>query len=49
MQAEALLTGYHHAFFWGAVLLALALVAAAIFINAKKDDIPTGEPALAAA
>lgn len=48
VQAEAFLTGYHHAFFWGAVLLALALVAAAVLINAKKDDIPA-EPAMAAA
>lgn len=38
--AEALLSGYHTAFFWGAMLLLLALVAAITLINAKKDDIP---------
>jgi Na+/melibiose symporter-like transporter len=48
VQGQALLVGYHHAFFWGAVLLAVALVVAIVFINAKKDDIPA-EPALAAA
>ena len=34
--------GYHVAFFWGAVLLAAALVVASVFINAKKEDVPTG-------
>jgi EmrB/QacA subfamily drug resistance transporter len=48
VQGEAFLSGYHTAFFWGGILLLLALVAAAVFINAKKDDIPA-EPALAAA
>jgi EmrB/QacA subfamily drug resistance transporter len=48
VQGEAFLAGYHAAFFWAAVLLAVALVAALVFINAKKDDIPA-EPALAAA
>ncbi|TWD84511.1 EmrB/QacA subfamily drug resistance transporter [Kribbella amoyensis] len=37
----AFIHGYHVAFFWGAVLLAAALVVAAVFINAKKDDLPT--------
>jgi EmrB/QacA subfamily drug resistance transporter len=36
----ALIHGYHVAFFWGAVLLAAALVTSFFFINAKKDDIP---------
>ncbi|HEX6754337.1 MAG TPA: MFS transporter [Mycobacteriales bacterium] len=48
VQGEAFLSGYHTAFFWAGILLCLALVAAVVFINAKKDDIPA-EPALAAA
>jgi EmrB/QacA subfamily drug resistance transporter len=48
LQPDALIHGYHVAFFWAAVLLAAGLVFALIFINAKKDDIPS-EPALAAA
>jgi EmrB/QacA subfamily drug resistance transporter len=47
LQPEALIHGYHVAFFWGAVLLAAALVTAIFVINAKKADIPA-EPALAA-
>ncbi len=43
----AFLHGYHVSFFWGAVLLAAALVAAMVFINAKKQDVPT-EGAMAA-
>jgi hypothetical protein len=45
---EALVHGYAVAFFWGAVLLSAALVVAATFINARKQDVPA-EPALAAA
>jgi EmrB/QacA subfamily drug resistance transporter len=37
---SALIHGYHVSFFWGAVLLACALVVAIVVINAKKDDIP---------
>jgi EmrB/QacA subfamily drug resistance transporter len=47
-QFDAFLHGYHVAFFWGAMLLLAALIAAVVFINARKDDIPA-EPALAAA
>jgi EmrB/QacA subfamily drug resistance transporter len=43
----AFIHGYHVAFFWGAVLLASALVVTLVLINAKKDDIPA-EGALAA-
>ena len=43
VQIEALLHGYRVAFFWGAMLLAGALVAAIVFINAKKDDLPVGD------
>jgi EmrB/QacA subfamily drug resistance transporter len=40
VAADALLSGYHTAFFWGAVMLVLALITAVTLINAKKDDIP---------
>jgi EmrB/QacA subfamily drug resistance transporter len=46
LQPDALIHGYHVAFLWAAVLLAAGLVAAVVFINAKKADIPA-EPALA--
>lgn len=42
------LRGYHVSFFWGAVLLAAALVVALVLVNARKEDVPA-EPALAAA
>jgi EmrB/QacA subfamily drug resistance transporter len=48
LQGDALIHGYHVAFFWAAVLLAAGLVAAIVFINAKRADVPA-EPALAAA
>jgi EmrB/QacA subfamily drug resistance transporter len=48
LQGDALIHGYHVAFFWAAVLLAAGLVAAVVFINAKKADIPA-EPAVAVA
>jgi EmrB/QacA subfamily drug resistance transporter len=38
---DALIHGYHVAFFWGAVLFACALVTSAVLITAQKDDIPT--------
>jgi EmrB/QacA subfamily drug resistance transporter len=44
---QALLHGYHVSFFWGAVLLAAALVTAFVFVNARKEDVPT-EGAMAA-
>ena len=37
----ALIRGYHVAFLWGAILLAVALVVAVLFIKAKKEDVPT--------
>ncbi|AWB92353.1 MFS transporter [Aeromicrobium chenweiae] len=40
VMGEAFVHGYHVAFFWGAMLLVLALITAATLINAKKDDIP---------
>jgi EmrB/QacA subfamily drug resistance transporter len=54
VQPDALVHGYHVAFFWGAVLMAAALLVIVLFIDAKKDDIPSRdaaeeEPALAAA
>ena len=37
---SAFVQGYHVAFFWGAVLLLAALVAAALLINARRQDVP---------
>src|SRR5215203_2067184 len=37
---SALIHGYHVAFFWGAMLLAAALVTTLVFINARKEDVP---------
>ncbi len=37
---SAFIQGYHVAFFWGAVLLLAALVAAALLINARRQDVP---------
>lgn len=44
---NALLHGYHVAFFWGAMLLAVSLAVAALLMNAKKEDVPAdaGMPA----
>jgi MFS family permease len=42
----AFIHGYHVAFFWGAVLFAVALVVSVVLITAHKEDIP--DPALAA-
>ena len=38
---DAYLSGYHLAFLVGAILLAIGLVVTLIFINAKKEDVPT--------
>ena len=46
--AQALVEGYHTAFFWGAVLLFAALLVAVFLINAKREDVPS-EPGVAAA
>jgi EmrB/QacA subfamily drug resistance transporter len=40
VASDALVHGYHVAFFWGAMMLIAALVVAVLLINAKKDDIP---------
>jgi predicted MFS family arabinose efflux permease len=48
LQGDALISGYHVAFFWGGTLLLAALICAIVLINAKKDDVPR-EPALAGA
>jgi predicted MFS family arabinose efflux permease len=47
VAADALLRGYHVAFFWGSMLLLAALVVATLLINAKNDDLPA-ESAVAA-
>jgi EmrB/QacA subfamily drug resistance transporter len=48
MTPVALIHGYHVAFYWGAGLLAAALLFAIVLINAKKEDVPS-DSALAAA
>jgi Na+/melibiose symporter-like transporter len=48
LVSPGLIHGYHVSFFWGAVLFACALAAALVFINARKEDVPT-EPGMAAA
>jgi EmrB/QacA subfamily drug resistance transporter len=44
----AYIHGYHVSFFWGAVLLAAALVVALVLINARKEDVPAEGLAAAA-
>ena len=44
----AFISGYHVAFFWGAMLLAGALLTALFVINARRQDVPK-EAAVAAA
>ncbi len=39
----AFLRGYHVSFFWGAVLLAAALVVTLVLINARRQDVPSDE------
>ena len=48
LTPSALIHGYHVSFFWGAVLLFAGLLVTLAFINAKKDDIPAAEEAIAA-
>jgi hypothetical protein len=43
----AFIHGYHVAFLWGAILFAVALVAAIVLITAHKEDIPA-DPAVVA-
>jgi EmrB/QacA subfamily drug resistance transporter len=47
LTPPALIHGYHVAFFWAAALLTVSLVCSVVFINAKKEDVPTG-PGVAA-
>ena len=49
MVPSALIHGYHVSFFWGAMLLLAALAAAIIFINAKRQDVPSDQAMAAAA
>jgi EmrB/QacA subfamily drug resistance transporter len=46
---DALVHGYAVSFFWGAMFLAGALVITVFFINARKDELPNEEEALAGA
>jgi EmrB/QacA subfamily drug resistance transporter len=45
----AFIHGYHVSFFWGGMLLLAALIVAALFINAKKQDVPSELEVAAAA
>ncbi|GAA3533587.1 MFS transporter [Aeromicrobium panaciterrae] len=47
--SDGFVHGYHVAFFWGSMMLVVALIFAVLLINAKKDDIPNeaGVPAAA--
>ena len=49
VTSDAFVHGYHVAFFWGSMMLVVALLFAVFMINAKKDDIPNeaGVPAAA--
>ena len=38
---SAYIDGYHVAFLWGAILLGCALVSAAVFVTARKEDMPS--------
>lgn len=40
LAPEAFISGYHVAFFWGGILLAMALVTAITLVTARKDDVP---------
>jgi EmrB/QacA subfamily drug resistance transporter len=46
LTPEALIHGYHVAFWWGAALLGLALLSTLVFINADKEHMPH-EPGMA--
>lgn len=37
---NALIHGYHVAFFWGSMMLVVSLAVAVFLMNAKKDDVP---------
>ena len=47
VTGQALVEGYHTAFFWGAMLLLAGLLVAAFLINAQREDVPT-EPGVGA-
>jgi hypothetical protein len=47
--AESLVAGFHAGFMWGAVLLALGLIAAAIFVRVRKHEFQSPQPVDAAA
>jgi hypothetical protein len=40
VQNAARVYGFHVGYFWGAVLLALGLLAAVLLVNAKRDALP---------
>lgn len=48
LAPAAFISGYHVAFFWGGILLALALVTAITLVTARKDDVPADGAVVAA-
>jgi hypothetical protein len=48
LTPPALIHGYHVAFLWGAMLLTASLACAAVFVNARKEDVPADADADAA-
>lgn len=42
--AESLVAGFHAGFMWGAALLALGLIAAAIFVRVRKHEFQSPQP-----
>jgi Na+/melibiose symporter-like transporter len=47
LTPEALIHGYHVAFFWGAALLTVALLCTVFLVNARKEDVPSDAAAMA--
>ncbi|MHA3702411.1 MFS transporter [Jatrophihabitans sp. YIM 134969] len=45
---QSLITGYHHAFFIGAILIGAATLVTAVIVRAKKDDVSATEGAIIA-
>jgi EmrB/QacA subfamily drug resistance transporter len=48
LAPAAFIHGYHVAFFWAAMLLAVAFLVTSVLINARQQDVHVGEAAVAA-
>ncbi len=48
LAPQAFISGYHVAFSWGGILLAMALVTAITLVTARKDDVPAEGAVVAA-